>query len=63
MHLKGDWGGPLICENKLAGIASWSSGCGYEDFPTVFTSVPPYYNWIHPFTHLNKTPLYCILQG
>ncbi|CAG0921876.1 unnamed protein product [Notodromas monacha] len=49
----GDSGGPLICtdweaENRKipCGITSWSLGCAKEGYPTVFTNISSYRNWI-----------------
>ena len=47
----GDSGGPLVVidENKqkrLAGIISWSQGCGRPGRPGVYTKVSHYANWI-----------------
>ncbi|ELU05595.1 hypothetical protein CAPTEDRAFT_172265 [Capitella teleta] len=48
----GDSGGPLACKVgsswQLAGIGSWSFTC--DDTPSVYTSIPPYAEWIvqHP---------------
>lgn len=42
----GDFGGPLIHNNVVIGIASWGSGCGYRGYPAVFSRVPRYISWI-----------------
>jgi hypothetical protein len=45
----GDSGGPLL--DKLTGvqvgIVSFGKGCGYPDFPGVYTRVSAYADWIH----------------
>ena len=47
---RGDSGGPLIREAAgqpmLVGVASWSRGCGYEDFPSIYTNVSRYAAWL-----------------
>jgi len=35
----GDFGGPLFAGGKLAGIASWATGCADAQHPGVYTSV------------------------
>ncbi|KAL7642730.1 UNVERIFIED_CONTAM: hypothetical protein RMT77_007295 [Armadillidium vulgare] len=42
----GDYGGPLICNQRdFLGIASWSNGCE-RDYPVVFVNVRVYLDWI-----------------
>ncbi len=47
---RGDSGGPLIQRvnglDMLVGVASWSRGCGYQDYPSVYTDVARYAAWI-----------------
>ncbi|XP_012529672.3 trypsin-1 [Monomorium pharaonis] len=43
---KGDSGGPLIVNGKLVGLVSWAKGCSLTDYPTVYTRVPSYIDWI-----------------
>lgn len=47
---RGDSGGPLVRvigkREELVGVTSWSMGCGYKDFPSVFTDVTKYRAWI-----------------
>ncbi|CAH0724785.1 unnamed protein product, partial [Brenthis ino] len=43
----GDYGGPLIHGTDVVlGIASWDAGCGYLNYPTVYTRVPHFIAWI-----------------
>lgn len=46
----GDSGGPLVWNEKgrdvLVGIASWSRGCGHEGFPSIYTDVGRYADWV-----------------
>ncbi|XP_032671108.1 transmembrane protease serine 9-like [Odontomachus brunneus] len=41
----GDSGGPLICNNELAGVVSWGIPCGVG-YPDVFTNVYHFQSWI-----------------
>lgn len=42
-----DSGGPLTCDGKLVGLASFGVRCGsYENFPGVFVDVFFYRDWI-----------------
>jgi hypothetical protein len=47
---RGDSGGPLVRtvngQDELVGITSWSMGCGYLDYASVFTDVTKYGAWI-----------------
>lgn len=47
---RGDSGGPLSRQigerEELVGVTSWSMGCGYKDFPSVYTDVTKYRRWI-----------------
>ena len=47
---RGDSGGPLVREvggkDMLVGVASWSRGCGYQDYPSVYTDVSRYAAWV-----------------
>ncbi len=46
----GDSGGPLVRvvgkREELVGITSWSKGCGYKNYPDVYTDVTHYRAWI-----------------
>ncbi|XP_043583404.1 chymotrypsin-2-like [Bombus pyrosoma] len=42
----GDSGGPLTVSGRIVGIVSWSEGCGLSNYPTVYTRVPSYIDWI-----------------
>ncbi|KAK1128673.1 hypothetical protein K0M31_003128 [Melipona bicolor] len=42
----GDSGGPLTVNGKLVGLVSWAMGCALTDYPTVYTRVSSYLNWI-----------------
>lgn len=47
---RGDSGGPLVRKvggrDVLVGVVSWSKGCGYKDYPSVFADVGSYAAWI-----------------
>jgi hypothetical protein len=47
---RGDSGGPLVRKvggtEELVGVTSWSMGCGYKDYPSVYTDVTKYGRWI-----------------
>uniref|UniRef100_A0A0C9Q235 chymotrypsin n=1 Tax=Fopius arisanus TaxID=64838 RepID=A0A0C9Q235_9HYME len=42
----GDSGGPMLVDGVLIGIVSWSYHCALSDYPTVYTRVPEYIDWI-----------------
>ncbi|XP_012529671.2 trypsin-1-like [Monomorium pharaonis] len=42
----GDSGGPLTVGGKLVGLVSWAMGCARTDYPTVYTNVVSYLDWI-----------------
>ncbi|KAG8222286.1 hypothetical protein J437_LFUL003267 [Ladona fulva] len=42
----GDSGGPLYVDNKVVGIVSWGQLCAVKGYPTVFTKVAEYIDWI-----------------
>ncbi|XP_012218725.1 chymotrypsin-2-like [Linepithema humile] len=43
---KGDSGGPLTVDGKLVGLVSWSHRCSDTIYPSVYTRVPSYVDWI-----------------
>jgi secreted trypsin-like serine protease len=47
---RGDSGGPLVRKvngrDVLVGVVSWSMGCGFKDYPSVFTDAGSYARWI-----------------
>ena len=47
---RGDSGGPLVRKvngrDVLVGVVSWSMGCGYKNYPSVFTDAGSYARWI-----------------
>lgn len=42
----GDIGGPLVCGGELAGAASWGNGQCNPSFPSVYTRISYFYDWI-----------------
>ncbi|XP_050454706.1 trypsin-7-like isoform X2 [Cataglyphis hispanica] len=46
---KGDSGGPLTVDGKLVGLVSWSYRCSDTVYPSVYTRVPSYVNWIEKY--------------
>ncbi|XP_033230960.1 chymotrypsin-2-like [Belonocnema kinseyi] len=42
----GDSGGPLTVEGKLVGLVSWANGCAKTEYPTVYTRVSEFLDWI-----------------
>ncbi|XP_046387320.1 trypsin-7-like [Ischnura elegans] len=42
----GDAGGPLFLDEKQVGIISWGKPCAQSGYPTVFTEVSHYTEWI-----------------
>jgi len=42
----GDSGGPLTIDGKLVGLVSWANGCASTTYPTVYTRVVSYLDWI-----------------
>ena len=48
---RGDSGGPLVRKfgqkrDELVGVTSWSMGCGFKGFPSVYTDVTKFSRWI-----------------
>ncbi|KAF7399702.1 hypothetical protein HZH68_008294 [Vespula germanica] len=46
----GDSGGPLTVNGKLVGLVSWAKACALTDYPTVYTRVSEFKNWIRTHT-------------
>ncbi|XP_048236587.1 chymotrypsin-like serine proteinase [Haliotis rufescens] len=42
----GDSGGPLVCGNTLTGITSWGISSCSGSYPSVYTRVSSFYNWV-----------------
>ena len=42
----GDSGSPMMCNNKLIGIVSWGVGCARPNYPSVYTRVAVFRDWI-----------------
>ncbi|KAL6435841.1 hypothetical protein ACFW04_005602 [Cataglyphis niger] len=42
----GDSGGPLTVDGVLVGLVSWANGCASTSYPTVYTRVVSYIDWI-----------------
>ncbi|XP_049790349.1 trypsin-1-like [Schistocerca nitens] len=42
----GDGGGPLLYEGKVVGLVSWGYYCGEPPYPSVYTRVSSYVDWI-----------------
>ncbi|XP_046413808.1 trypsin-1-like isoform X1 [Neodiprion fabricii] len=42
----GDSGGPLTVNGELTGLVSWANGCAREGYPTVYTRVSQFLDWI-----------------
>lgn len=45
-----DAGGPLVIRGRLAGVVSFSNGCARPGWPTIFSEVATYRNWITQIT-------------
>ncbi|KAG8235393.1 hypothetical protein J437_LFUL009252 [Ladona fulva] len=43
----GDSGGPLFVDGKVIGLVSFAKGCSLKDWPTVYTRVSAYIDWIN----------------
>ncbi|XP_014486729.1 PREDICTED: chymotrypsin-2-like [Dinoponera quadriceps] len=43
----GDSGGPLTVGGKLVGLVSWAYGCASTNYPTVYTRVVSFLDWIN----------------
>ncbi|KAF7396675.1 hypothetical protein HZH66_007537 [Vespula vulgaris] len=46
----GDSGGPLTVNGKLVGLVSWAKACALTDYPTVYTRVSEFKDWIKTHT-------------
>uniref|UniRef100_A0A8C7YAM1 Peptidase S1 domain-containing protein n=1 Tax=Oryzias sinensis TaxID=183150 RepID=A0A8C7YAM1_9TELE len=46
---QGDGGGPLVCNGKAVGLASFNrnSNCKYPEMPNVYTDIRKYVDWIN----------------
>ncbi|XP_066591617.1 transmembrane protease serine 9-like [Prorops nasuta] len=42
----GDSGSPLTLNGKIVGIVSWAKACALTDYPTVYTRVSSFLDWI-----------------
>lgn len=56
--LKGDGGGPLVCQDdgyfELVGLVSWGFGCGRVDVPGVYVKVSSFIGWINQIISVNN---------
>lgn len=43
---QGDSGGALICQNRVAGVVSFGSGCAHPNHPGVYMDITHYEKWI-----------------
>uniref|UniRef100_A0A8D2EAB6 Peptidase S1 domain-containing protein n=1 Tax=Theropithecus gelada TaxID=9565 RepID=A0A8D2EAB6_THEGE len=57
---KGDSGGPLVCYLPsawvLVGLASWGLDCWHPAYPSIFTRVTYFTNWIDEVMRLTPLP-------
>jgi trypsin len=51
---QGDTGDPLVYNNTLIGMMSWSFGCGEGKFPAVYTDATKFWSWLNRTTLLNE---------
>jgi len=51
---QGDSGDPLLYDNELIGMMSWSFGCGDGKFPAVYTDVTKVGPWLIRTAFLNE---------
>ncbi|XP_049946406.1 mite allergen Der f 3-like [Schistocerca serialis cubense] len=42
----GDSGSPMEVDGEVVGLASWQQGCGLQGYPTVYTRVSAFIDWI-----------------
>ena len=45
-NTKGDSGGPAPYNDQVVGLASWGYGCGFANFPGVYTDLAFFRDWI-----------------
>jgi trypsin len=50
---QGDSGNPLVYNEQLIGLMSWSFGCGERKYPAVYTDVTKFRGWIADYTGLS----------
>ncbi|XP_053671977.1 trypsin alpha-4-like [Anopheles nili] len=43
---QGDSGGPLVYQNQVIGIVSWGYGCAFDNYPSVYTRVSEFVDFI-----------------
>nr|KAF6485421.1 hypothetical protein HJG63_010632 [Rousettus aegyptiacus] len=57
---RGDSGGPLVCDLLsswvLVGLASWGLDCRHPIYPSVFTNVTYFADWINDIQRLTPFP-------
>nr|XP_035947740.1 putative serine protease 47 [Halichoerus grypus] len=57
---QGDSGGPLVCDLPaawvLVGLASWGLDCRHPIYPSVFTRVAYFTDWINKIQRLTPPP-------
>uniref|UniRef100_A0A182QRY3 Peptidase S1 domain-containing protein n=1 Tax=Anopheles farauti TaxID=69004 RepID=A0A182QRY3_9DIPT len=44
---QGDSGGPLVYQNQVIGVVSWGYGCAFENYPSVYTRVSEFLDFIN----------------
>ncbi|XP_055545417.1 trypsin-6-like [Wyeomyia smithii] len=43
---QGDSGGPFVVDHTVYGVVSWAKSCAEIEYPTIFTNVAAYEEWI-----------------